>query len=91
MQTITLDKNIKLLDCPGIVFTQIGDPVEAALRNCVKVELLEDPVGPVELIVKRCKKEQLVMLYNIPMFADCNDFLVQIARQRGRLKKASWV
>jgi nuclear GTP-binding protein len=87
-QTITLDKNIKLLDCPGIVFSQTDDSsVEAVLRNCVKVELLEDPVAPVEAIVQRCKKEQLVMMYNIPLFTDHNDFLVHVARQRGRLRK----
>lgn len=87
-QTITLDKNIKLLDCPGIVFTQGGaDSVDAVLRNCVKIELLDDPVAPVEAIVSRCKKEQLVMTYNIPLFTDHQDFLVHIARQRGRLKR----
>lgn len=49
-QQITLDKNIKLLDCPGIVFAQQGqgdqNEAEITLRNCVKVELLEDPVTP---------------------------------------------
>lgn len=49
-QQITLDKNIKLLDCPGIVFAAQGQDgqtdAEIALRNCVKVELLDDPVTP---------------------------------------------
>lgn len=48
-QHIQLDKNIKLLDCPGIVFsrsTKEGDDGEVALRNCIKVELLDDPVAP---------------------------------------------
>lgn len=49
-QQITLDKNIKLLDCPGIVFATQGQDgrsdAEIALRNCIKVELLEDPVTP---------------------------------------------
>ncbi|KAI9315557.1 P-loop containing nucleoside triphosphate hydrolase protein [Dichotomocladium elegans] len=49
-QQITLDKNIKLLDCPGIVFAAQGldgqTDAEIALRNCIKVELLEDPVTP---------------------------------------------
>ncbi|KAJ3165740.1 Guanine nucleotide-binding protein-like 3 [Geranomyces variabilis] len=89
-QTIQLDKGIKLLDCPGIVFSQSsrdGDEAEVLLRNCVKVELLEDPVSPVEVIVGRCKKEQLMRLYNLPMFGDTRDFLVQVARQRGKLRK----
>ena len=48
-QEVTLDKNIKLIDCPGIVFSKTVDEKEAAqvmLRNCVKVELLEDPIPP---------------------------------------------
>jgi nuclear GTP-binding protein len=49
-QQITLDKNIKLLDCPGIVFAQQGqdgqNAAEITLRNCVKVELLDDPITP---------------------------------------------
>ncbi|TPX58124.1 hypothetical protein PhCBS80983_g03353 [Powellomyces hirtus] len=89
-QTIQLDKSIKLLDCPGIVFSQSsreGDEAEVLLRNCVKVELLEDPISPVEVIVGRCKPEQLMNLYNVPVFADTRDFLVQVARQRGKLRK----
>ncbi|KAF9905531.1 Guanine nucleotide-binding protein-like 3 [Linnemannia zychae] len=89
-QEINLDKNIKLLDCPGIVFSK-GDngetPAELLLRNCVKVELLEDPISPVELIVGRCKKEQLMEMYGVPLFDDVNDFLVHLARIRGKLKR----
>jgi nuclear GTP-binding protein len=89
-QEITLDKNVKLLDCPGIVFSK-GDNGETAaellLRNCVKVELLEDPISPVELIVGRCQKEQLMEMYGVPPFEDVNDFLVHLARLRGKLKR----
>ncbi|KAG0361283.1 Guanine nucleotide-binding protein-like 3 [Podila minutissima] len=89
-QEINLDKNIKLLDCPGIVFSK-GDngetPAELLLRNCVKVELLEDPISPVELIVGRCQKAQLMEMYGVPLFDDVNDFLVHLARQRGKLKR----
>ncbi|KAI1317268.1 Guanine nucleotide-binding protein-like 3 [Mortierella claussenii] len=89
-QEISLDKNIKLLDCPGIVFSK-GDngetPAELLLRNCVKVELLDDPISPVELIVGRCEKAQLMEMYGVPLFEDVNDFLVHLARQRGKLKR----
>ena len=50
-QTIHLDKNINLLDCPGIVFSKPTgnskkDSVSVLLRSCVKVELLADPISP---------------------------------------------
>ncbi|CAG8484643.1 10035_t:CDS:2 [Ambispora leptoticha] len=89
-QEIHLDKNIKLLDCPGIVFSraQWGDNyAEILLRNCVKIELLDDPIKPVDMIVSRCNREQLAKKYDITMFNDTNDFLILVARQRGRLKK----
>jgi nuclear GTP-binding protein len=48
-QEIHLDKNIKLLDCPGIIFSRSKsekDAAEVLLRNCVKTELIEDPIAP---------------------------------------------
>ncbi|CAG8754736.1 3670_t:CDS:2, partial [Racocetra fulgida] len=88
-QEIHLDKNIKLLDSPGIVFAREQDDKysEILLKNCVKIELLDDPVSPVELIVSRCSPQQLMNRYNVPMFKDTNDFLIHVARQRGKLKR----
>eukprot|EP00158_Paraphelidium_tribonemae_P004069 Partr_v1_DN26548_c1_g1_i1_m3761 putative guanine nucleotide binding protein-like 3 len=88
-QVITLDKNIKLLDCPGIVFSMGSneDSAEAVLRNCIKVELLEDPIAPVEAIIKRTSTDCLVKVYNVPAFRNTADFLISVAKQRGRLRK----
>ena len=87
VQEITLDKNIKLLDCPGIVFTNAGQSAAAAaLRNCVKIERLEDPVLPCQEILNRVPEKQLMELYRIPTFRSVDQFLVHIAKSRGRLK-----
>ncbi|KAI8968198.1 P-loop containing nucleoside triphosphate hydrolase protein [Mycotypha africana] len=90
-QQITLDKNIKLLDCPGIVFAEQGQDgqtaAEITLRNCVKVELLDDPITPVEVILSRVPTEQLMAMYNVPWFNNAHEFLVLLAQQRGKLKK----
>ncbi|KAJ2316342.1 nuclear GTP-binding protein nug1 [Coemansia sp. RSA 2704] len=96
VQEIHLDSKLKLLDCPGIVFnspaqgTQKLDKsavAEMILRNCIKVELLEDPIAPVDIIVQRCNPSALQILYNVPAFLDTRDFLVRLARQRGLLKR----
>ncbi|KAJ1721655.1 nuclear GTP-binding protein nug1 [Coemansia erecta] len=95
VQEIQLDSKLKLLDCPGIVF---NSPVksqkldktavaEMMLRNCVKVELLDDPIAPVELIISRCNPQSLQVMYNVPAFMGTRDFLVHLARQRGLLKR----
>ena len=57
-QEVALDRHVKLLDCPGIVFASEGPGgggaegerkrAEGMLRNVVKVELVEDPVAPGE-------------------------------------------
>ena len=61
LQSVALDKKIRLIDCPGIVFKEKekgqpqngakgseSDGLAAALRNVVKVELLQDPISPSE-------------------------------------------
>lgn len=48
MQEVQLDKNVKLLDCPGVVMLRSKgkDDASIALRNCKRIEKLDDPVGP---------------------------------------------
>ena len=60
-QEIHLDRNITLLDCPGIVFASPRDATETAqlfLRNCLKIEQIEDPVAPVELILAKTTRRR---------------------------------
>jgi ribosome biogenesis GTPase A len=39
VQEVKLDKNIKLLDSPGIVISKEGDAASLVLKNCVRVSL----------------------------------------------------
>ncbi|KAI0218800.1 Guanine nucleotide-binding protein-like 3 [Lamellibrachia satsuma] len=87
MQEVQLDKHIKLLDCPGIVMALAGSDEQAILRNCVKLESLDDPIAPVAVILKRCSKEKMMLHYNIADYADVNEFVALLARRQGRLKK----
>ena len=66
MQEVQLDKNVRLLDSPGIVMAT-GDETSAhtILRNAVKVEQIEDPVAPVDIILSRCRKDQMMMQYKV--------------------------
>lgn len=99
VQEIVLEKGLKVLDCPGVVLSidTTNDDAAAAhvLRNVVKVEQILDPLPPVGVILKRCKTEHLMLLYNIPAFAypgqsedeRLKEFLIQVSRSRGRVKK----
>jgi ribosome biogenesis GTPase A len=48
MQEVHLDKKVKLLDCPGVVMLKSSDggSVSVALRNCKRVEKMDDPISP---------------------------------------------
>jgi nuclear GTP-binding protein len=88
MQVIKLDKYIKLLDSPGIVMSKDEDSASLALKNCIRIESLEDPLAPIELLMSRCSKDQLVMKYKITDdFNDATQFLALIAKRCGKMKK----
>ncbi|KAJ9475198.1 Nucleolar GTP-binding protein 2 [Pseudozyma hubeiensis] len=99
LQSIMLDKSIRLIDCPGIVFSDpdhsSSSPEEtlirrqsALLRNVVKVELVEDPITPVEAILARVPREELLEIYGLDWFeqGDAQDFLMRVAVGRGRMR-----
>jgi len=91
MQEVVLDKNVKLLDCPGIVFTSATSEAEAALRNAVKVEQLIDVIAPVELILTKCSATQLMEIYQISEFSNVVEFLTSVAKKRGKIKSGGVV
>ncbi|KAK7817386.1 guanine nucleotide-binding protein-like nsn1 [Quercus suber] len=88
MQEIQLDKNVKLLDCPGVVMIRSGaNDASKTLLNCKRIEKLDDPTGPVKEILRRCPPSMLVTLYKLPSFDSVDDFLQKVATVRGKLKK----
>lgn len=91
-QEVILDKNIRLIDCPGIVFAEESESqnnAAAALRNCVNVDELTDVYAPIQAILERCPQSYLMQLYNIPRFpeGDAMAFLSLVAKNTGKLKK----
>ncbi|KAK1302899.1 hypothetical protein QJS10_CPB12g00233 [Acorus calamus] len=92
MQEIQLDKNVKLLDCPGVVMLRASDNgTSVALRNCKRIEKLDDPVSPVKEILDLCPAERLMSLYKLPSFSTVDEFLQRVATVRGKLKKGGVV
>uniref|UniRef100_A0A6Q2XTE4 CP-type G domain-containing protein n=1 Tax=Esox lucius TaxID=8010 RepID=A0A6Q2XTE4_ESOLU len=87
LQEIHLDKHIKLLDCPGIVMATSSTDAAMILRNCVKIEQLVDPLPPVEAILRRCNKTQIMEHYGVPDFHTPLEFLALLARRQGKLRK----
>ncbi|XP_074598707.1 uncharacterized protein LOC141853304 [Brevipalpus obovatus] len=89
-QRVILDKNIHLIDCPGIVYGNVqksGDSGVLALRNSVLFEQIDNPLEPIKAILARIEKEKLLTIYKIPDFDDPSDFLDKMAKRFGLLKK----
>lgn len=92
LQEVQLDNNVKLLDCPGVVMLKSTEnDASIALRNCKRIEKLEDPIGPVKEILKLCPARLLVSIYKLPSFDSVDDFLQKVATVRGKLKKGGVV
>lgn len=85
-QEVRLDKNISLIDCPGIVFSD-SNADALVLRNCIKIEQLADPVAPVETIIRRVGAEPLMVAYSLPMFNTTAEFLALLCKMRGKFRR----
>jgi nuclear GTP-binding protein len=85
LQEVVLDKQVRLLDSPGVVF----DDSSALLCNCVDAESMDDPVAAVEAMLQRCTHQSLVLTYNLPHFVPGNVdmFLALMAKKHGRVTK----
>ncbi|XP_054168702.1 guanine nucleotide-binding protein-like 3 homolog [Oppia nitens] len=91
MQLVSLDKHIKLLDSPGIIFANNSQTNEIsslmALRNAINVDSMSDPISPIETLLKRVNHQELILFYRLPAFQDVNQFLTLLAKRFGKLKK----
>ena len=86
MQEIQLDKNIMLLDSPGVVLSTKEHTDSLILRQAIKIEDIEDPFRPVEALVNRIEKQEFVTLYEIdPGFTQIEQLLGHVARKKGYL------
>ncbi|KYQ92306.1 guanine nucleotide binding protein 3 [Tieghemostelium lacteum] len=90
-QEVHLDKNVKLLDSPGIVPVRGAVDDNIILRNVVKIQKISDPIAPVETILARCSKEQLLSIYEIQEFENPTQFLTLLAHKRKKFSKGGSV
>jgi nuclear GTP-binding protein len=75
MQEIQLDKNIIMIDSPGVVLSTKEQSDSLILRQAIKVEDIEDPLRPVEALMNRVQKDELLRYYRIADFTRQEEFL----------------
>ena len=88
LQQVQLDSHIALIDSPGVVMVKAidADP-RLILRNCCKIETLVDVMTPVEAILKRCDRIEIMKHYCVPSYENVSDFVTLLAKRMGKLRK----
>lgn len=102
LREVKLDNKLKLLDSPGIVFPSLSSSRDSetatmahlALLSALSPKQITDPIPAVSLLLKRSSVlPSLLKTYDLPPLLSApngdltTDFLVQVARKRGRLGK----
>lgn len=90
MQEVELDSKIKLIDCPGIVFTNAGkneDALPPVLKNAQRVGDVKDPFTIAESVLKRASKEYFCKLYDLTDYETFEEFFAKKAARMGKFLK----
>jgi len=88
LQEVVLDKNIRLIDSPGVVFDDTITTGDVLLRNCVDPDTLPDPIAAIASLIERCQHDSLLLTYEIPDFGTSVDlFLGMVAKKFGKVGK----
>lgn len=82
VQEVELDSKIKLIDCPGIVFTK-SDNMPAVLKNAQRVGDVKDPFTVAESVLKRASKQYFCKLYDITDYDTFDEFFAKKAARMG--------
>lgn len=86
MQEIQLDKNIVLLDSPGVILSTNDQSNSLILRQAIKIEEVVDPFRPVDALLSRVQQEDIITLYQIENYTSVDQMLGLVARKKGLLK-----
>jgi len=91
MQEVELDSKIKLIDCPGIVFTQTKNANQQnasnVLRNAQRVSDVKDPFPVATSILQRASKLYFCRLYGLSEYDTPEEFFAQKAKRTGKFKR----
>uniref|UniRef100_A0A8C5LD12 Guanine nucleotide-binding protein-like 3 n=1 Tax=Jaculus jaculus TaxID=51337 RepID=A0A8C5LD12_JACJA len=86
MQVVPLDKQITVLDSPGIIISPQNSAAALALRSPASIEVLK-PVEAASAILSQADKRQVVLKYNVPEYKNSLEFFTKFAQRRGLQQK----
>lgn len=86
-QYITLTKRVYLIDCPGIVYNPEETDTDKVLKGVVRHERIPQPDFYVGAILEKVKPKNLYDVYGVTEWEDPEDFMTQVAKKTGKLKR----
>mmetsp|Transcript_33279 Transcript_33279/g.75845 ORF Transcript_33279/g.75845 Transcript_33279/m.75845 type:complete len:491 (-) Transcript_33279:38-1510(-) len=88
MQEVKLDSKVTMIDSPGVVFAGSSEDPAVVLRNVVRPENVDDPIGVIEALVIKAPRQALLQYYGFSQdFATATEFLTYVAQTGGKLKR----
>jgi len=87
LQEIEIDRKVKIIDSPGVLLNKSLNEVQLVLRNQINPTEIKDPISPIEKMLTMINKENLLLHYKIADFTDHKQFLINIAKARGKFIK----
>lgn len=86
MQEVELDSKIRLIDSPGIVFTQANKEQTSSniLKNAQRVTDVKDPFTIAETILQRASKSYFCKMYDIAEYDTPDEFFAKKAHRMGK-------
>ncbi|KAJ1515481.1 Guanine nucleotide-binding protein-like 3, partial [Coelomomyces lativittatus] len=94
MSSVELDSHITMIDSPGIVQFKVQSTdswevkAQCLLRNAVKVEQMQDPLLPIQYILKQVDPEVFKSMYQLHPQATwdtVDTFVALVAKKKGKL------
>lgn len=90
LQTVSLDRKIKLVDCPGVVMSTPRDvtgEADLVLRGALRIDSMTSPEAVISLLMARCSPALIRERYGIGDYASADDLLALVALKRGLMRK----
>lgn len=87
MQEVNIQKNVKMIDSPGILASPSNPAASMALRSLQVEEGQESVQEAVTALLKQYDQTQIMLQYNIPDYRNSLEFFTLLAKKRGYLQK----
>lgn len=86
LQEIEIDNKVKIIDSPGVILSNDSEAI-LVLRNQLNASEVKDPITPIQAILQRVNKREMMHLYKISQFEDVQQFLYGVAVAKGKFKR----